>query len=125
MSKSIEQKIKDTISVVIMDLTIMDEVVEEKTEEIYDSIIYNLKNMNNKTIERTLNFEKDMIIHEDIVKHVKSVFKELNESFKQIKDYDEYHYTTTKVSLSISQIDKLNELYYTTIIDSEYILITY
>jgi len=78
-----------------------------------------------KSIQRTLNFEKDMIIHEDIVKHVKSVFKELNESFKQIKDYDEYHYTTTKVSLSISQIDKLNELYYTTIIDSEHIFITY
>tara|TARA_R110001592_G_scaffold347947_1_gene641752 strand:- start:2619 stop:2861 length:243 start_codon:yes stop_codon:yes gene_type:complete len=78
-----------------------------------------------KSKKRTLKFERGMIIHEDIVKHVKSVFKELNESFKQIKDYDEYHYTTTKVSLSMSQIDKLNELYFTTIIDSYHIEITY
>ena len=77
-----------------------------------------------KSIERTLNFESG-IIYGEIVRELQSVFKELNESFKQRKSYDEYYYTTTKVSLSMPQIIKLNELYYTTIIDSESILITY
>lgn len=75
------------------------------------------------TEERILNFESG-IIEGKIVRDVQSVFKELNESFKQRKSYDEYYYTNTKVSLSMSQIIKLNELYYTTIIDSDHIVIT-
>ena len=76
------------------------------------------------TEERILNFESG-IIEGKIVRDIQSVFKELNESFKQRKSYDEYYYTNTKVSLSMSQIIKLNELYYTTIIDSDHIVITY
>lgn len=76
------------------------------------------------TEERILNFESG-IIEGEIVRDIQSVFKELNESFKQRKSYDEYYYTNTKVSLSMPQIIKLNELYYTTIIDSDHIVITY
>ena len=77
-----------------------------------------------KSIERTLNFEFS-IIEGEVVRELQTVFKELNESFKQRKSYDEYYYTNTKVTLTISKINKLNKLNYNVLIDSEYVLITY
>ena len=77
-----------------------------------------------KSIERTLNFEFS-IIEGEVVRELQTVFKELNESFKQRKSYDEYYYTNTKVTLTISKINKLNKLHYNVLIDSEYVLITY
>ena len=77
-----------------------------------------------KKIERVVNFESG-IIEGDVVRELQDIFKELNESFKQRKSYDEYYYTTTKVTVDISKIDKLNELFYKVVIDSEHILITY
>tara|TARA_R110001606_G_C14845373_1_gene586375 strand:- start:44 stop:280 length:237 start_codon:yes stop_codon:yes gene_type:complete len=74
--------------------------------------------------ERTLNFEFS-IIEGEVVRELQTVFKELNESFKQRKSYDEYYYTNTKVTLTISKINKLNKLHYNVLIDSEYVLITY
>lgn len=74
--------------------------------------------------ERILNFESG-IIEGEVVRELQVIFKELNESFKQRKSYDEYYYTTTKVLLSMSKIIKLNELCYSIKIDSEYMLITY
>ena len=75
-------------------------------------------------IERVLNFNSG-IIEGEIVRELQDIFKELNESFKQRKTYDEYYYTTTRVTVNISQIEKLNELHYQVLIDSEHILITY
>ena len=75
-------------------------------------------------IERVLNFNSG-IIEGEIVRELQDIFKELNESFKQRKTYDEYYYTTTRVTVNISQIEKLNELHYQVLIDSAYILITY
>ena len=77
-----------------------------------------------KKIERVVNFESG-IIEGGVVRELQDIFKELNESFKQRKSYDEYYYTTTKVTLDISKIDKLNELLYKVVIDSKHILITY
>ena len=78
-----------------------------------------------KSIERTLNFEFS-IIEGEVVRELQTVFKELNESFKQRKSYDEYYYANnTKVTLTISKINKLNKLNYNVLIDSEYVLITY
>lgn len=77
-----------------------------------------------KKIERVVNFESG-IIEGDVVRELQDIFKELNESFKQRKSYDEYYYTTTKVTVDISKIDKLNELLYKVVIDSKHILITY
>jgi len=75
--------------------------------------------------ERILNF-KFNIIEGKVVEELQTVFKELNGSFKQRKSYDEYYYTTdTKVTLTISKINKLNKLHYNVLIDSEYVLITY
>ena len=74
--------------------------------------------------ERILNFESG-IIEGEVVRELQVIFKELNESFKQKKSYDEYYYTNTKVLLSMSKIIKLNELCYSIKIDSEYMLITY
>jgi hypothetical protein len=74
--------------------------------------------------ERILNFESG-IIEGEVVRELQVIFKELNESFKQRKSYDEYYYTNTKVLLSMSKIIKLNELCYSIKIDSEYMLITY
>jgi hypothetical protein len=75
-------------------------------------------------IERVVIFESG-IIEGEVVRELQGIFKELNESFKQRKTYDEYYYTTARVTVNISQIDKLNELYYKVLIDSEYMLITY
>lgn len=77
-----------------------------------------------KKIERVVNFESG-IIEGGVVRELQDIFKELNESFKQRKSYDEYYYTTTKVTVDISKIDKLNELLYKVVIDSKHILITY
>jgi|10_taG_2_1085330.scaffolds.fasta_scaffold68319_4 aminopeptidase-like protein len=75
--------------------------------------------------ERILNFEFTTIVGE-VVRELQTVFKELNESFEQRKSYDEYYYATnTKVTLTISKINKLNKLHYNVLIDSEYVLITY
>ena len=77
-----------------------------------------------KKIERVVNFESGSI-EGGVVRELQDIFKELNESFKQRKSYDEYYYTTTKVTVDISKIDKLNELLYKVVIDSNHILITY
>ena len=66
-------------------------------------------------IERVLNFNSG-IIEGEIVGELQDIFKELNESFKKRKTYDEYYYNTTRVTVNISQIEKLNELHYQVLI---------
>ena len=75
-------------------------------------------------IEKELLLE-DEIIAGDVARELKNQFSELHHSFRQRKNYDEYYYDTTKVSISLDDIKNLVYNDYVIEINHSSILIKY
>ena len=66
---------------------------------------------------------KQGIIDGDTVRDILKVFPDIENSFKQRKDYDEYYFYNAHVELTIDTITKLNNLGFSVTIDSTEVVI--